>query len=95
VSHFDISALLRQPSNVNYIGPRMQDMFDTNASNKKIGSIISTGDQVSKGKEFDALGIVNNNSVYADTRDIEFLRSRFFQDYRCDTNDIVTLFTYW
>lgn len=59
------------------MGPR-QEMFDTNASHKKIGSMISTRDQGSKGKEYEALGLVNNNSAYADTRDIDFLRARFF-----------------
>ena len=35
------------------------------------------------------------NSVTAETRDIDYLKARFFADYRCDTNDILTLFSYW
>jgi hypothetical protein len=54
-------------------------------SQKKLGSIIEAqGD-----------GVRNEHSVFADTRDVDFLRAKFFQDYRADTNDILTLFSYW
>lgn len=34
-------------------------------------------------------------SVEATTRDIDFLRQRFYAEYGYDTNDILTLFSYW
>ena len=64
-------------------------------SNKRMGSIISTGDKTGTGKDYEALQLVNNNSINADTRDIDYLRARFYQVYGCDTNDILTLFSFW
>lgn len=34
-------------------------------------------------------------SVEATTRDIDFLKQRFYAEYGCDTNDILTLYSYW
>lgn len=34
-------------------------------------------------------------SVESTTRDIDFLKQRFYAEYGCDTNDILTLFSYW
>jgi hypothetical protein len=65
VSQFDISSLLKP---VHYLGPK-PEFFDL--SNRKLGSIIS--DHV-RPEAF-------NNSQFADTRDIDFLRARFFQEY--------------
>ncbi len=34
-------------------------------------------------------------SVEATTRDIDFLKQRFYAEYGCDTNDILTLYSFW
>lgn len=34
-------------------------------------------------------------SVDASSRDIEFLKARFFADFNQETNDILTLYSYW
>lgn len=35
------------------------------------------------------------NSAEATNRDIDFLKQRFYAEYGCDTNDILTLYGYW
>ena len=34
-------------------------------------------------------------SVEATTRDIDFLKQRFYAEFGCDTNDILTLYSFW
>ena len=34
-------------------------------------------------------------SIEATGRDIDFLKQRFYAEHGCDTNDILTLYSYW
>lgn len=89
-SQFDISSLLKQPSHYfHYLGQRGFDPFDTNLSTKKHST-----DQIRTGANYEGFQLAQN-SICADTRDIDFLRLKFFHDYKADTNDILTLFSYW
>ncbi len=37
-----------------------------------------------------------NDKVHeAAARDIDFLKGRFYTEFGCETNDVLTLFSYW
>ena len=79
-SQFDISALLRQNPTQQTIQPVL-DFQD----------LCSSQHHTTHPNQNHALKV----SMDATTRDIDYLRNRFYTEYGCDTNDILTLFSFW